>query len=360
MQNGIYPELKCKPDMEMCLKRIYAWFEQDIIDRVPVRFSVHNSFIKGSETAKSFSNYKERWFDHEYQVVNYKNSIEGISLKGETFPVFFCNLGPNIYSAYFGEELFYDDVTAWTGHSVKSWDDLEKLKFSYDNLYFKKTEELMHTALQMCGSDFLVGYTDLHGGMDCVAGWRNPEDLCIDLYDYENEVKKAVSLADSRFLEVFDRFDDTLKHNGQLSITWMGIPSFQKLHIPSCDFSSMISPSQFEEFCLPSIKMEIAHMDQNVFHLDGEGVARHLDMILELPEITAIQWVPSPNHPNGVFAYMDLYKKIQSAGKSLVLDIEPRELDEFMQNMSPQGLYLCMNVTDGEQQDRILDKLEKW
>ncbi len=38
----------------------------------------------------------------------------------------------------------------------------------------------------------------------------------------------------------------------------MGIPSFGKLHIPSCDFAAMISPKHFEEFCYqPILKEEI-------------------------------------------------------------------------------------------------------
>lgn len=32
-------------------------------------------------------------------------------------------------------------------------------------------------------------------------------------------------------------------------------------------------------------------MTHNIFYLDGRGVARHLDAILELPNVNAIQWV---------------------------------------------------------------------
>ncbi len=34
-----------KPDFDMCMARIYAWYEQRIIDRPPVRFLHHNSVI---------------------------------------------------------------------------------------------------------------------------------------------------------------------------------------------------------------------------------------------------------------------------------------------------------------------------
>lgn len=35
-------DFACKPDFDECLARIYAWCEQTIIDRPPVRFHHHN------------------------------------------------------------------------------------------------------------------------------------------------------------------------------------------------------------------------------------------------------------------------------------------------------------------------------
>ena len=31
-----------KPDFDRCMERINAWYECEIVDRVPVRFSAHN------------------------------------------------------------------------------------------------------------------------------------------------------------------------------------------------------------------------------------------------------------------------------------------------------------------------------
>jgi len=36
-------ELEQKPDFEQCMKRIYAWYNQEIIDRAPIRFGAHNA-----------------------------------------------------------------------------------------------------------------------------------------------------------------------------------------------------------------------------------------------------------------------------------------------------------------------------
>ena len=60
------------------------------------------------------------------------------------------------------------------------------------------------------------------------------------------------------------------------------------MHIPSCDFSALISNDIFDEYCLPILKHELKGMDHTIFHLNGKGVARHLDTILKVYEIQAI------------------------------------------------------------------------
>ena len=139
----------------------------------------------------------------------------------------------------------------------------------------------------------------------------------------------------------------------------MGIPSFNKMHIPSCDFSAMISTKQFEEFCLPSIVNEVKGITHNIFHLDGKGVARHVDKILEMKEICAIQWVQGMGKDAPILQWVPLLKKIQAAGKSMVIDIQLSELEEFIDIMDPKGLMLCIPADEAIQPD-IIKRIEKW
>jgi hypothetical protein len=117
----------------------------------------------------------------------------------------------------------------------------------------------------------MAGYTDLHGSLDCAADWRDPQQLCLDIVDNPEKVHAMLRLANQNFLPVFDHYDDVLKAHGQLSITWMGIPSRGKMHIPSCDFTALTSPETFCEFYLPTFQNEVRHMTHNIFHGDGKG-----------------------------------------------------------------------------------------
>ena len=61
----------------------------------------------------------------------------------------------------------------------------------------KKIEELTLYALEVCAGKFLVGYTDLHPGLDCVAAWRDPQQLCFDMID--NSATRITAII-SRFM----------------------------------------------------------------------------------------------------------------------------------------------------------------
>lgn len=352
-------ELEGKPDFNMAMKRIYAWFDGEIIDRAPVRFSSHNSFVHNIYTDRTWENSKEKWFDVEFQIGSYIESIKGKNFLGETFPIYWPNLGPNVFAAFYGCDLEFAEVTSWAVPCINDWHDINNLQLDLNNKYFKKIEELTRYALDNCEDRFIVGYTDLHPGVDCVAAWRDTQNLCYDLYDNYEEVKSAADKAINDFQFIYDHFDALLKSKNQLSVTWMEIPSFGKMHIPSCDFSSMISSNQFIDLCLPIIQKEVKQMTHNIFHLDGKDCARHLDIILEVPEIQAIQWVQGAGD-KPIMQWVPLIKKIQAAGKSVVVDLEVDELESFISSVDPKGIMLCLPVNDEKDQRQILRRIEKW
>lgn len=344
------------------MERIEAWFHQSVLDRPPVRFYRHNAQFEAGEPLNRarWASLKDRWFDTEYQIEDFERSIAGKTFHAETFPVFFPNLGPSVYSAFYGGEIEFAEVTSWYHavlHGINGYAVLQNDPFQ--NLYFKKLEEMTRAALARCGDRYWVGYTDLHPGLDCIAAWRGVDDLCLDIATGEGDLGSLVELSSRDFFPIFDHFDSMLATAGQPSVTWMNIPCAGKFHIPSCDFATMISPAHFEEFGLPQIRHEIAGMDRNVFHLDGKGVARHVDALLEEPQIQAIQWVQGVADDWPILQWLPLLKKIRAAGKSILVDVPIEELDDFMRQMPREGIFLCLGVKDGTEAD-TLKRIERW
>jgi hypothetical protein len=264
-----------------------------------------------------------------------------------------------VYAAFHGAELDYGEVTSWIRHCVRERGDVQRLRFSRDNEYFQKIEELTRVALQKCAGKFMVGYTDLHGSLDCAADWRDPQQLCLDLADCPARVHELVHLANHSFLPVFDHYDQVLKAHGQMSVTWMGIPARGKMHIPSCDFTNLVSTRVFDEFYLPSLLAEVRHMTHIIFHVDGKGMLRHLDRVLAIPEIQAIQWVHGVGNDAPILQWLPVIRRIQGAGKGVIVDLQLEELEPFIAATEPEGLYLCISAPESTQ-PAILKRLERW
>ena len=358
--NYIPVELEGKPDFDRCMERINAWYECEIIDRAPVRFSAHNAEygeIHGLDI--KHKSYRDEWFDVEFQVNRFLRSIKGAKFYAETFPVFWPNLGPELYSAFYGGDMEYKAVTSYYKAIIKDWPDIDRIELKMDNPFWLKLEELTNHALECCNGNYLVGYTDLHPGLDCAAAWRDPQQFCMDLLLHPEESKKLLELATRDFVKIYDYWDKKLKDHGQLSVTWMGIPSYGRMHIPGADFASLISPEQYEEFGFSILQKEVKTMTHNIFHMDGIGVAKNLDFFLQVPEINAIQWVQGVGDDEPIMQWMPLIRKIQSAGKGLVIDLKVSELESFMDALRPKGIFLCISAEEAIQPE-ILKKIEKW
>jgi hypothetical protein len=356
-------EIEGMPGFDMAMQRVYAWYQNEVIDRPPIRFEAHNAFLEAAKEDISNLSKEEKkawWFDAETQVALFEKSIEGRRFHGETFPVFWPNLGPEVYAAFYGAELEFGEVTSWSSPLVRDWEDVENLKLDMSNQYFTKLEELTQCALERCQGKYLVGYTDLHPGLDCVAAWRDPLQLCLDMIDSPEQVERLANLAIADFETIYDHFDGMLKAEGQLSVSWMGIPSFGRMHIPSCDFSAMISTEFFERFGLPILQREVKTMTHNIFHVDGRGVARHLDVILSVPEIHALQWVQGVGDDYPIMQWLPFLKQLQDRDMPVIVDLSKEDLDEFMDVMDPKGLFLWVATGNEEEEIEVMKRIKKW
>ena len=192
-----------------------------------------------------------------------------------------------------------------------------------------------------------------------MAAWRDPQQLCIDMLESPDEVKRLIELAIRYFDDIYSRYDTMLKAHKQLSVSWMGIPSFGRMHIPSCDFSALISPKMFDEFCLPVLQREVKTMTHNVFHVDGKGVAKHIDRILDVPEVHAIQWVQGVGDDYPIMQWLPFIKKVQ-ARAPIIIDLDKRELDDFMAAVDPEGIFLWIATENEEEEHDILKRVARW
>jgi len=226
--------LKTKPDAAKSFERISAWLGHEIIDSVPVQFHRQDMTNKIDKSISGWDSLKARWFDSEYQVNRFIKSILDREFLAESFPVFWPNLGPDIFAALYGLELEYAEETSYAIHNNDPISDLlKKLELCKENLYFKKLEEMTALALEMSDERYFVGYSDFHPGFDTVAAWRNPETVSLDILMDPEGVKQLLKKSTDDFQSVFDHFHNILRKHNQPSVNWMEVPTKGKFHVPS-------------------------------------------------------------------------------------------------------------------------------
>jgi len=355
-------ELENMPHFLKSMERIYAWLEGEVVDRAPIRFSQHNADYESKEYNKTWPAIKDRWFDTEFVVNDYVNRLGEKPLLAETFPVYFPNLGPNWYAGCYGARMEWGEVTSWAEPIIDNYDKaMPGLTFDKNGELYQKMVELTDYALSICKGKFIVGYTDLHPGMDCAVALRGTQNILMDFVDRPEQVGKLVAKCEEPFFEVYDYFDAKLKAHGLPSSTWMTVPSFGKLHIPSADFSAMISTDDFDRFIFPILEKECNYFTHNIFHIDGKYVKNHTGSILALPNIQAIQWVQGLGEDEPIMQWVPYLKRILQSGKSIIIDLKKTELESFIGAFDkPDGIMLCIASDKTEEQEAIIKRVEKW
>lgn len=354
-------DLEFKPDFEQAIQRVYAWFEGGILDRPPIRFSRHNAEFEMKRHERRWPTVKDRWFDAEYAVDAFERECRARHFHAETFPIFWPNLGPNVFASCYGVETIFGETTTWIGEREPAADGgFAAPSIDWDGEYVRKLDEMTGVALERGKGRFMVGYTDIHPGLDWAVAAVGNEALLYGAHDDPEKVARLARAAERDFFAFYDRYDGMLKRAGQLSATWMNIPSYGKLHIPSCDFSSMISTEHFMALAYEGLAAETAYMDHNIFHVDGKGVARHTDAILSLPRIDAVQWVQGVGEDAPIMQWLPYIRKVRESGKGIVVDLSVAELDDFMNAVPPKGIYLCVATASEEQELDIIDRALRW
>ena len=336
-----------------------ACFRGEIIDRPVVVMSCGKPDSKPFE-ARSHASQKERWYDVDFQVQRAKHDVENTLYFGDALPVTGPNLGPDYFPALFGGEIEFERTTSYIKPWLDNWKDWnETIRYDESCEYFLKLEELYDAFLTELKGLAYVGYPDIHTGSDCLAGFRGPMNLNFDTIEAPNEILKGLRFVTDQFYKTFDHYYDKLSAAGHPCTAWMGIVSRYKYHIPSSDFSYMISPNSFNELILDGLAEENRYFEANVHHLDGPGCRNHLDSILSIPELSMVQWVYGAG--NGRASdYVDLYQKVQAAGKGVHMGIGVDELPVIMENLKPEGVWMSVSVSSQEQAETVLKQVSKW
>ena len=354
-----------KPDFEQVLDRYEAWWRCEVIDRPLIGLGFPRPVNEQRPLPqKSHATIRDRWMDTEFVTATAEINLSNQVHFADALPIVYPNVGPEVFSAFYGCEMEYTETTSWTRPILKDWSEqsLSRLQLDTENFYFRKIMELTDALLEVGRDRFIVGYTDLHGGGDAIAAFRDPEQLLYDTLEHPDAIKALCDRITVDYLRVYDMYYEKLSAAGMPSTSWIPATGKGRYYIPSNDFSCMISDEAFEDLFIPGIIRECQHMDRNIYHLDGPQALRFLDRLLDIPEIHAIQWVPGAGREYWA-DWIEVYQRIQEKGKAMqIRGVPTKDLPRLFESLNPEGVWISgvPDVTTPHEAEAVLAEISRW
>lgn len=251
----------------------------------------------------------------------YQRLLETMHFWGDAWPRWFPNFGPGILAESLGAQAHAAPDTVWfTPPPAAS--SIERIELERDahSPWFARLSAITRRAVERWGGDVTIGHTDMGGNLDILASLRTTEQLLLDVSDSPAHVERLVGQITQVWMQAYDDLYATVLPTGRGTCPWAAIWSPGRCYMLQCDFSYMISPAMFERFVLPDLSACCDHLDHAFYHMDGRGQIRHLDMLLSLPRLHGIQWVPGDGSPPPE-EWLPLLKRIRDAGKLCQLNL---------------------------------------
>lgn len=356
-----------KDDWYKSQERFDAFWNGEIIDRCCFAVkSPRNNSMDSSIKFREFKNLEEKWLDSEFRYNNFMYDVVNTFYGADAFPNFWPNLGPGVTASFVGSPYNLDEGTIWfdTKPIITDWDNHPEINLFQESPMWINAYTMMEYFLKRADGNYFVSMTDLGGTLDIIASLRGSETLLFDFYDYPDEVLNLINKIDNIWIESYEKLQRLSEKYILGSGGWLPLWCRERCYPIQCDICVMISPQQFEKFAMPSLIRQSQYLGKCIYHLDGPGELKHLDQILSIDRIDAIEWVPVPEDGRwtiGDEKWYLLYKKIQEKGKKLILrDVEPASIEKLLDSISPKGLFFTTYAQNEDEAKDIIKKVEKW
>lgn len=277
---------------------------------------------------------EDKYMNPERIVARYRDFCEKHLFLGEAFPNLDISLGPGSVAAYLGSEVGMNEDTVWFHPSIEDWDEAPELKFDPENKWWKLHYDMVKKARELTGDDMCIDMPDLMENIDVLSSLRGAQELMMDTIEDPDAIEERVQQVSNVYFEYFDRFYELIKgEDGGNAYNCFQIWAPGRLAKLQCDASAMMSKDMFDEFVLDSLKEQSEKLDYVLYHLDGPGAIKHLDSLMTIEGINALQWTPGDNGPDGTYEEWDqIYDKVIAAGKSLWIKVYSGGFEDWIKN----------------------------
>lgn len=347
--------MKYKDDWDSAKRRFEAFWNREILDRCCISVTAPKKNAKPLEPIKDIAFYRT---DAPSIIRRSRRSMEQTYYGGEAFPMIILDLGAAGHAGFFKGEKHLIGDTVWFFPSLE---DPEDLTFDENSYLFRKTEELARAFVEDSRGDYCVSMPDTTGNADALAHLMGSEAFLEGMIENPDGITGALNKIEKAYERIMTDVYGIIRENndGGSCVGWLQTwaPGFHAQM--QCDLSVMISQSMFHTFIEPELRAQCRFLEYPLYHFDGIEQCRHLDTLLAIPELRVIQWTQVAGQPPCT-QYIEELKRIQQAGKNLLICVSPDQIETLMAQLSSRGLYLLTSADSEEDAKEILKKVTQW
>ena len=302
----------------------------------------------------------QRWFDPQWRAEYLDWYVAHSSLMADMLPVANTQLGPGSLAAILGGVFEGGEDTIWIHPDPNYTDDIV---FNPQHPNYLLHKELLKACKTKAQGHYYVGMPDLMEGLDVLAAIKGTDKVLLDTVMQPEVLEHQMQQINDIYFQVFDELYDIIREGDEMAFCYFSSWAPGKMSKLQSDISTMISVDDYRRFVQPFIREQCQKIDYTLYHLDGVGAMHHLDALLEIKELNAIQWTPGVGEPQGGSPkWYDLYKKILAGGKSIMACwVTLDELRPLLDNIGGDGVHIEMdfhNEREVEQAMEIVDDFQ--
>jgi hypothetical protein len=335
-------ELLWKEDWSVCKRNLIRWWRHEgLVLHLVAQRSEPVEQIKPIAPPENWLDY---WIDPVYRCNAAEVYMANHTYLAEAFPYFDTQIGPGSLGTFLGSTPQFADGTVWYEPCINDPNNNGTVSFiAHQNHWLDVHLALINTGLANARGRYLVGIPDLIENMDTLAALRGDTPLFYDLVERPGWVLDRLAEINRAYFEVFNLIYEKVKtEDGGNAFSAFALWGPGKTAKIQCDISASLSPKMFRRFVVPYLTEQCRWLDFSMYHLDGTTCLQHLDSLLAIEELAAIEWTPQAGLPDGGSrVWYDLYTRIKSGGKSVqVVGVDPKELIPLLDAVGPKGTFV--------------------
>lgn len=335
------------------------WNKKGIVLRIDIKGGILNNYqnyLSGSEYLKKYHT------DNVFCIEQIEDTIKNKKYLADTLPIAMIDYGTVTLSALLGCIPIFKDDSIWYNPCISDIKKYPHIVFQEDNKWWNILKAKIDAFKNVDNRDFILGAPALTPGMDCLAAMMGTEKLLIEMIDNECLIRKKLNEIQEAYFEIFDKIYDSISLRDKSSaFGYFSLWGNGKTAQAQCDISAMFSTNMFTNFVLPYLNEQCDKLDNVMYHLDGTQALRHLEALLSVEKLRAIEWTPQSSiESGGNPRWYELYKYILKGRKSIqIMDVKPNEVEPLIEAVGNNGLFINVIANNEDEAFMVSERLDR-